>query len=68
MLLWISSYRFQKLVVNNINKPRVALVSLVLLNAINYFIFKSFPVRVVYFSRNDIWDERPCVTRRLWVF
>ena len=67
MLLWVSSYHFQKLDVSNINRPRVALVSLVFLIAISYFIFKSCPVRVVYFSRNNNWDERPC-GRILWAF
>ena len=45
-----------KLVVNNIYRPWVALVSPVFPNAINYFIFKNFQGRVIYFNGNNIWE------------
>ena len=56
MLLCISSYDFWKLVVDNIYRPWVALVSSVFPNATNYFIFKNFPGRVIYFSWKNIWE------------
>ena len=38
------------IVVSNIHRPQVTLVSSVFPNAINYFILKMFPGTVIYFS------------------
>ena len=42
MFVCFSGYQFLKLVVNNIYKPRVVLVSSIFSNAIKYFIFNFF--------------------------
>ena len=54
----ISSYLSWKIVVDNIYRPGVALVSSVFPNAINYFIFKGFPGRVIYFSWKNTWEGK----------
>ena len=50
------NYHSCKKVVNNVYRSWVTLVSSVLPNAINYFIFKNFLRRVIYFSCKNIWE------------
>ena len=51
ILMCISSCHSERIIVNNnIYRPHVALVSSVFPDAIDYFILKNFPGRVVHFS------------------
>ena len=53
--LWdVVMYLYLSFLVNNVYRSWVALVSSVFPNAINYFIFKNLPRRVMYFSWKNI--------------
>ena len=56
ILLCIESYHFWKIVVNNVDRSWAALVTSVFPNTINYFIFKNFYRRLIYFSWKNIWE------------
>ena len=57
--LWnVVMYLNLSFLVNNVYKSWVALVSSVFPNAVNYFIIKNFPRRLIYFSWNNIWEWR----------
>ena len=58
MLLCILSYPSWKIVINNIYRPRNALVSSVFPNAVDYFILKNFPERVVILVQKIFESER----------
>ena len=67
-LLWdiVMYSSYQRIVVKNIYRLWVVLVSLVFPNGINYLIIKHFCGRVIYFTWKNIWEWKILLSYLIW--